>query len=196
MTEPARRRFSFRDYVRLEEYSNVRHEFLDGVIYAMAGGTPEHAALAARIIRKLGAKLEGSSCEVFTSDLRVRVAATGLATYPDVAVVCGGLQTDPEDPSTVLNPILLVEMLSDSTVEYDRGEKLDHYRKVDSLREVLLVSHRTPAIELWRRDEAGVWSSETAGEGERVMLHSVGCELSIDDLYRNLPDAGLSGRSS
>jgi Uma2 family endonuclease len=195
MTELARRRFSFRDYVRLEEYSNVKHEFLDGVIYAMAGGTPGHAALAARIIRRLGAQLEGSPCEVFTSDLRVRVAATGLATYPDVAVVCGGLQTDPEDPSTVLNPVLLVEVLSDSTAEYDRGEKLDHYRKITSLREVLLVSHREPAIDAWRRDETGDWSSETLGAGQHVRLQSVDCDLVVDELYRDLPEVPSASSS-
>jgi Uma2 family endonuclease len=95
MPEPARRCFSFRDYVRLEEYSNVRHEFLDGVIYAMAGGTPAHAALAGRLIQRLGPQLQGTSSEVFTSDLRVRVSATGLTTYPDVTIVCGRLETDP-----------------------------------------------------------------------------------------------------
>ena len=109
MTAAARRHFSFHEYVRLEEYSNVRHEFLDGVIYAMAGGTPGHAALAARIIGKFRAQLEGKPCEVFTSDLRVRVVATGLATYPDVTVVCGRLEVDPDDPTTVINPVVLVD---------------------------------------------------------------------------------------
>ena len=190
MTEPARRRFSFREYVRLEEYSNVRHEFLDGVIYAMAGGTPMHAALAARVIRRLGAKLEGKGCEVFTSDLRVRVTATGLATYPDVTVVCGRLEGDPEDPATVLNPRVLIEVTSDSTAEYDRGEKLDHFRKIASLREVVLLSHERPAAEVWKRDEAGTWSSDTIAAGESVQLPSIGCELAIDDLYLNLPGRG------
>jgi Uma2 family endonuclease len=192
MTEPARQRFSFREYLRLEEYSNVRHEFLDGVIYAMAGGTPEHAALAARIIQRLGAQLEGRPCEVFTSDLRVRVAATGLATYPDVSVVCGKLETDPEDPATVLNPTVLVEVLSDSTAEYDRGKKLDHYREIPSLREVVIVSHREPVIEVWGRDETGVWSSQAVPAGQRVRLRSIGCELAIDDLYKDLPAAAPS----
>jgi len=187
MTEPARRHFSFREYVRLEEYSNVRHEFLEGVIYAMAGGTPAHAALAARVIQRLGAQLDGRRCEVFTSDLRVRVAATGLATYPDVTVVCGKLETDPEDPATVLNPTVLVEVLSDSTAEYDGGEKLDHYRKIASLREIVLVSHREPLVDVWRRDQREAWSRQAAGVGQTVTLQSIACELAIDDLYRDLP---------
>jgi Uma2 family endonuclease len=193
MTEPARRRFSFREYVRLEAYSNVRHEFLDGVIYAMAGGTPEHAALAARVIQRLGAQLQGRPCEVFTSDLRVRVAATGLATYPDVTVVCGKLEVDPEDPASVLNPTVLVEVLSDSTAEYDRGEKLDHYREITSVREVVLVSHREPVVEVWRRDQTGAWSSQATRAGETVQLRSIGCNILIDDLYRDLPAGGPTG---
>ena len=192
MTEAARRHFSFHEYVKLEEYSNVRHEFLDGVIYAMAGGTPAHAALAARIIGRFRAQLEGKPCEVFTSDLRVRVAASGLATYPDVTVVCGTLQVDSEDSATVLNPAVLVEVLSDSTAEYDRGEKLDHYRKIASLRDVVLVSHREPAIEHWARDDTGAWTVRTWHGGDRVNLQSIACDLAVDDLYRGLPSAGAS----
>lgn len=165
----------------------MRHEFLDGVIYAMAGGSPAHAALAARVIRQLGPQLEGKGCEIFTSDLRVRVAATGLATYPDVTVVCGQLERDPEDPATVLNPIVLVEVLSDSTAEYDRGEKLDHYRRVTSLREVVLVAHSAPMVEVWLRAENGSWSNEGRGAGETVRLPSIGCSLVVDDIYRDLP---------
>ncbi len=194
MTEPAHRRFSFPEYVQLEAYSNVRHEFLDGVIYAMTGGTPTHAALAARVIQRLGTQLAGKGCEVFTSDLRVRVAATGLATYPDVTVVCGTLEHDPEDPASVLNPVVLVEVLSGSTAEYDRGEKLDHFRKIPSLKEVVLVSHTEPAVEVWRRDQAGRWSKQDASAGERIGLQSIDCELVIDDLYRDLPaERGASG---
>lgn len=158
----------------------------------MAGGTPGHAALAARIIGKLRAELEGKPCEVFTSDLRVRVVATGLATYPDVTVVCGRLEVDPEDSATVLNPVVLVEVLSDSTAEYDRSEKLDHYRKITSLREVVLVSHREPEIEHWSCDEAGVWTSRIRRSGQTVRLQSIASELAIDDLYRGLPSGGPS----
>lgn len=186
MSTPARRRVSFAEYLRLEEYSNLRHEFFEGAMYAMAGGTPRHAALTSRVIVALGAQLRGRPCEVFDPDLRIRVAATGLATYPDVSVVCGPLETDPEDPNSVLNPVVLVEVLSDSTEEYDRGEKLDHYRRIAALREVVLVSHRAAAIDVWQRHD-GDWSCETYGAGSRVPVRSIGCELDVDDLYRSLP---------
>jgi len=186
MSSPARRRVSFAEYLQLEAYSNVRHEFFEGVMYAMAGGTPRHAALTTRVIVALGSQLKGRGCEVFDSDLRVRVAATGLATYPDVSVVCGPLETDPEDRNTVLNPSVVVEVLSDSTEEYDRGEKLGHYRQMAALREVVLVSHRDAAVEVWHHDGAG-WTSDTYRAGQHIRLHSIDCEIDVDELYKNLP---------
>ncbi|HYD48706.1 MAG TPA: Uma2 family endonuclease [Terriglobales bacterium] len=190
MSQLARRRFTFLEYVRLEEYSNVRHEFFDGAIYAMAGGSPSHAALAARVIRSLSAQLSSKGCEVFTSDLRVRVAATGLTTYPDVTVVCGKLETDPQDASTVLNPRVVVEVLSDSTEEYERGEKCEHYRLIPSLRAIVLVSQRTTSLEIWQHDDDGTWSSRVAGGGESAVLAEIGCALEVTELFRNLPEAG------
>ena len=194
MAEAARQRYSFPDYVRLEAYANVRHEFHSGVIYAMAGGTPLHAHLAGRVIDLLGPQLRGSRCKLFPSDLRVRVAATGLATYPDVTIVCGPLRTDPEDANAVVNPTVLVEVLSESTADYDRGEKLDHYKRIETAREIVLVSHREPLLEVWRRDATGAWSSHTARAGDRVLLPSIARELAVDDLYRDLPEgASLPG---
>jgi len=103
--------YTFRDYLDLEAASNVKHEFINGEIYAMAGGTPEHAALIMAIGATLVAQLRGGSCRVFSSDLRVRVLATGLATYPDISVVCGELRTDPESPLIAVNPKILIEVL-------------------------------------------------------------------------------------
>jgi Uma2 family endonuclease len=174
----------YADYLALEEVSNVKHEYLDGEIYAMAGGTPDHAALAMAVGAALVGQLGGKACRVFSSDLRVRVLATGLATYPDVTVVCGPLERDPDSRTTVTNPTLVVEVLSDGTEDYDRGEKLEHHRQVPSLRECLLVSHRRPSLELWRREPDGVWSRQEAGPGAALELLSVGCSLAVDDIYR------------
>lgn len=182
----ARQRFSFEDYLVLEEASPVKHEFLDGHVWAMAGGSPEHGAIAANVIAMLGAALRDRPCRVFTSDVRVRVTATGLATYPDVSVVCGQLETDPADAKghTVVNPVVVVEVLSPSTEDYDRGEKVAHYKQVASLREIVLVAHDEPRIELWRRD-GDHWILEVVrGEGAAV-LPSLGCELALADVYRN-----------
>jgi Uma2 family endonuclease len=186
MNQPAQRhhRYTFADYLAYEDGSNVKHEFHDGEIYAMAGGTPEHAALAAAVTTIIGAQLGDGSCRVFSSDLKIRVLATGLVSYPDVSVVCGPIEHDPESRMVVVNPTLVVEVLSDSTEDWDRGEKLEHYRRIPSLRECVLVSHRRPEIELWRREDSGPWTRQTAGRGEVVELRSIGGALPVDDVYR------------
>jgi len=183
---PARARFRFDEYLRLEERSEIKHEFLDGEVFAMAGGTPEHAAMAGRLALALGLGVRGTPCELFSSDLRVRVPATGLATYPDLTVVCGPWQRDPEDPNTVTNPVLIVEVLSDSTAAYDRGEKLAHYQRIESLREVLLIAHDSPRFELWRREAGDRWTLLVAHAGEQLQLKSVGVGIPVDDVYRAL----------
>jgi Uma2 family endonuclease len=183
-------RFTFADYVQIEEHSGIRHEFLDGIIFALAGGTPEHAAIAANVTRLLGNALEGQRCRVFSSDLRIRVVETGLASYPDVSVICGKVELDPEDPKghTALNPVVLVEVLSPSTEDYDRGEKLAQYRRVPSLQEVVLVAHDERRIDLWRR-VGDHWTQISAGPGATLTLESVGCGLAVDEVYRD-PLAG------
>ncbi len=177
--------YTYADYLAHEEASNVKHEYLDGEIYAMAGGTPEHASLAMVIGSSLVTQLEGKPCRVFSSDLRVRVAETGLTTYPDVSVVCGPLQRDNESPETILNPTVLVEILSDGTESYDRGEKFEHYKRIPSFVEYVLVSQRERRIEVWHR-EGGSWSREEGGSGARMVLRSIDCELVLDDLYRGV----------
>ena len=180
---------SYAEYLALEEESPTRHEYLDGEIYAMAGGTPDHAALAAAVLALVGRRLP-RGCRAFTPDLRVRVPSTGLSTYPDGTVVCGGSRRAADDPIAVINPMILIEVTSNSTEDYDRGAKLRHYQTIPSLREMLIVSHRAPRITLHRRDEAGEWSSIDAAEGGTLPLHSIGGVLSVDDVYRDgLEDA-------
>jgi len=189
MTEAIRQRFDFSDYVSLEENSTVKHEFLGGLVWAMAGGSPDHARIAANITAWISTQLAGRRCAVFSSDLRVRVRATGLATYPDVTVVCGPLEFDPEDPKrhTVINPALIVEILSPSTEEYDRGEKLLHYQQIAALHEVVLVSQAEQRIEICRRGADG-WALET-GVFDHVHLATLGCDLPLATVYRD-PLAG------
>lgn len=185
MGQPARQHISFAEYVRIEGMSPIRHEWLDGTVWAMAGGTPEHSSIAVNVSTQLATQLRGRPCRVHSSDLRVRVKATGLGTYPDVSVICGKVQLDPQDASgtTALNPRLVVEVLSPSTAEYDRGEKLEHYKKIPSLEEIVLVAHDARRLEVWRRTKAGWRSSRIeAGVAE---LASVGCELSVAETYRD-----------
>lgn len=176
-------RYSYRDYVALEQESPIRHEFLDGEIVAMAGGTPEHSAMAAEVIGQLREQIP-ERCRVFSSDLGVRVLATGLATYPDASVVCGRTERDPEKPTSVTNPTVLVEVTSDSTEAYDRGQKLEHYKKIEKLRAVVIVSHREPLVEVWTRDADGTWMSREVRAGETVRVDPVGALLAVDAIYR------------
>lgn len=174
---------TYEQYRALEEESSVRHEYLEGEIYAMAGGSPDHAALAATVIRLLGAQLP-PGCRAFTSDLRVRIPATGLSTYPDVAVVCGRTLRASDDALAVVNPVLLVEVTSTSTEDYDRGEKLRHYTNLPSVREVLIVSHRERWLTLHRR-EGSEWFVVEVRQHETVALESVAARLVVDDIYRD-----------
>jgi Uma2 family endonuclease len=189
MTDLApRHRYTFTEYLEIEEVSSVRHEFYSGEIYAMAGGTPEHAAMAAAITASLVRQLEGGPCRVYSSDLRVRILATGLATYPDVAVICGKSERDPESATHVTNPKVIIEVLSPGTQEYDRGEKRQHYQQVPSLEAIVLVDHRSPLVELWtRRDDA--WIKAQYGVGQTVAINAVDCELSVDLIYAAARDA-------
>jgi len=166
----------------LEESSSTKHEFLGGEIYAMAGGTPLHAALSMAAGAALQTQLAGTGCRAYSSDLRVRVAATGLATYPDVTVVCGTVEPDPEDRNAATNPKVVVEVLSDATEEYDRGEKLVHYKRIPSLDAVILVAQPTRRIEVWQR-EGGEWIVAEGGPGATLALKTVPCTLSVDALY-------------
>jgi Uma2 family endonuclease len=186
VTEAARQLFSFYDYVLVEEMSPIKHEFLEGQVWAMAGGTPERAAVAAAVIGLLHRQLEGQPCRVFSSDLRIRVQATGLGTYPDASVVCGALELDPDDPKrhTVTNPRVLVEVLSPSTADYDRGEKLSHYQRISSVQDIVLVSHDARRIDVWCR-VGDSWKQSTVQESGTVTLRSISCVLSLEAVYRD-----------
>jgi Uma2 family endonuclease len=182
MLPAPRHRYTFKEYLELEEVARVRHEFYRGEIYAMAGGTPEHAAMSAVITTLLGRQLDPKLCRVYSSDLRVRVLATGLATYPDATVICGPSERDPESATHVTNPKLVVEVLSRSTVDYDRGEKLQHYQQIPSLEAILLVDHEKDRIDLWRRS-GGSWWSCSFGAGDVVPLDAIGATIAVDDVY-------------
>lgn len=180
--------YTYAEYLALEEESAVRHEYLDGEIYAMAGGSPDHAALAAAVIGALRGRLP-PGCRTFTSDLRVRVTASGLSTYPDAAVVCGRTGRAIDDALAVVNPVFLVEVTSPSTEEYDRGEKLRHYKQLASVRAVLIVAHREPRLTLHCRADEG-WTVIEARRGEALEIASLAARLAVDEVYRDgLEDA-------
>jgi len=176
---------TYAEYLSAEIVSQVRHEYLDGEVWAMAGGTPEHSALAMAVGSELRTALSGRPCRVYSSDLRIRVVNTGLSTYPDVSVVCGQIALAPDDPDAVTNPIVLVEVLSDSTEGYDRGAKAAHYRRIPSLREYILVSQEEPRVEIYRRTESGRWELLEARAGESIEIAALGVRLDVSAVYAN-----------
>jgi Uma2 family endonuclease len=180
----AQPRASFAEYVAIDEASDGKHELIDGVVYAMSGGSPEHARLAMAIGGQLSAQLAGRRCAIYSSDLRVRVLATGLATYPDLTVVCGTLETDPDDPHTATNPTLIVEVLSPSTEKHDREAKYAHYRRIPSLRTYVLVSQDDRLVEVFTRNTDDSWTLRDYREG-KARLDGLDCTLSIDAIYAN-----------
>jgi Uma2 family endonuclease len=181
MSSAKRLHYDYADYLRSLEMSDLKLEYCDGVIYAMAGGTPAHAQLSAAIIAALHRVLP-KSCRVATSDLKVRIEATDLSTFPDVSVVCGEAALSKIDPNAITNPILLVEVTSKSTEDYDRGDKLSHYKQLPALRAVLFVSHRARAITLIERD-GEAWVERELRGGECVSVASPPISVAVDDVY-------------
>jgi len=173
---------SYDAYLALERDTGQRYEWLDGQVYAMAGGTLPHGALSAAMLRELGILALVRGCVVFSSDTKVRVEATGLSTYPDGSVVCGPAQTSPHDRNALTNPVVLVEVLSDSTERYDRGEKWAHYRRIPGLKHFLLVSQHDRHIELYTR-AGDHWTLHDAREGESLHLAALDGALSVDRVY-------------
>jgi Uma2 family endonuclease len=171
---------SYEDYLSVLARSDVKLEYFDGLIYAMAGGTPAHAELSANAIAILKRLL--SSCAVFSSDLKIRVEQVDLAAFPDASVVCGDKQVSPLDRHALTNPLLLVEVTSGSTEDYDRGAKLKHYQRIPSLAAVLIVSHRSPRITVVQRTPAG-WSESDVSAGGFVELARPALRFAVDELY-------------
>jgi Uma2 family endonuclease len=177
--------YTWAEYLAVERDSNLKHEYLDGQIYAMAGGTPDHAALQATLPSLLFAQIRAGRCRAMGPDLRVRVVATGLATYPDLTIVCGPRDLDPEDKNTVTNPTLIAEVLSPSTAHYDRTEKFAHYKRIPSLRQYVLVSQDTRQVEVWTRDGEASWTPVVSTDGDVADLASIGARLDVRELYES-----------
>jgi Uma2 family endonuclease len=177
--------YAFREYIAHDAASNTKHEYLDGQIYAMAGGTPEHAALISSVHGHLWTQIGATRCRPHMADLRIRVRETGLATYPDIPTVCGRTERDPEDANNVTNPTVIVEVLSESTEKYDRGEKFDHYKRIPSLRAYVLVAHDQRAIEVWTRVTDDAWDRAAYVAGGEAKIDAIAATLDVDKVYED-----------
>lgn len=178
------------EYLERERKAEVKSEFLDGELFAMSGGTRRHSRIAVKLASALERRLSGKPCQVFNSDLRLKIEATGLYAYPDVQVACGNLRFENDQEDTLLNPKIIVEVLSDSTAAWDRGEKFRHYRHLESLAEYVLVSQGEWVVEHYLRQSDGTWVLTTV-EGEQgvLSLPSIKCKVPLAEIYAN---TGLS----
>jgi Uma2 family endonuclease len=172
------------EYLTREREAETRSEFFAGEIFAMAGASEEHNTIAFNVAGELHSQLKGRPCRGYSGDMRVRVSETGLYTYPDVVIVCGEPLFEDERRDTLLNPTLIVEVLSPTTEAYDRGEKFIQYRRLESLREYVLIAQNRIHIERFLRQPDQQWLlSEASNPDDVVVLSSIGCQLALSDVY-------------
>lgn len=187
MTTQTRRRFTPEEYLALERQSETKSEYFAGEIFAMGGASRGHNLIVTNCVRELSLQLKSLPCRVYPSDMRVKVNPTGLYAYPDVVVTCGAERFDDQQKDTLLNPIVLIEVLSESTEAYDRGEKFGHYRRLDGLAEYLLIAQDKPHVEHYVRQPDGQWLfSEADGLDGVVLLPSIECRLALAEVYHKV----------
>lgn len=178
-----RPRYTFAEYLEIEDISReVKHEYVEGEIFAMAGGSVEHSALATALVGLLFAHLRGGPCRPHGSDLRISISAADVATYADVAVVCDPVARDPQSPTHVTNPRIVVEVLSPTTERYDREQKRLYYQQLESLREYVLIAQDRRRVEVWCRED-DEWIHTVHDAASKAPLPSIGYELDVDELY-------------
>jgi Uma2 family endonuclease len=176
-------RLSEAEYLKIERAAEFKSEFFDGEMFAMAGGSVQHSTIGLNLAAEFRAQLKGQ-CVPHHADLRIKIEATGLLTYPDLAVICGAQMLAERTSDTVVNPIVIGEVLSDSTEAYDRGNKFEHYRQIPTLREYLLVSQKEARIEQFVRQENGRWLlGETKGLDSTLEIPSLGIVVPLSGVY-------------
>ncbi|MEQ1829353.1 MAG: Uma2 family endonuclease [Pirellula sp.] len=174
-------------YHAREMASQQKHEYFRGEVFAMVGGSPRHSLIATNFCGEARQQLKGKPCVPYNSDLRIKIEATGLFTYTDASIVCGPLLCDPELSSTVLNPSVIVEVLSESTEKYDRGRKASHYRQILSLKDLILISQEEVSVERYTRQSDGNWLFvEYRTLDQYLELESVGVVIPLAEIYRNI----------
>ena len=186
MSTAPRTRLSPEQYLAIERKAVTKSEYLDGSIYAMSGASHEHCTLTMNLAVEVGSRLKGGPCRAYSNDMRVRAGSPGLYTYPDMAVVCGEPAFEDREFDTLLNPTIVFEVLSPSTEDYDRGAKFGHYRKIESLREYVLVSQSRIFIECYTRRGEEWMLSEFRSLDDVVRLGAIGCAISLRDVYDKL----------
>jgi Uma2 family endonuclease len=181
------------EYLVRERAAEYRSEYLAGGVRSMTGASRRHNRIAMNAGVLLHAQLRGGPCEPFMSDMRVKVERTGAYFYPDVVMACGDSRLEDEHEDTLLNPVLIVEVLSPSTADYDHTAKWEHYRRIPTLLDYLLLSQDEPRVERYARQSEGLWLfSETAGLDAVLQLESIGCTLALSEVYERVLSSGAS----
>ena len=184
MTIQPNKKYTPSEYIALERNSETKSEFFNGEIFAMTGATERHNLITLNIAGGLWQQMKGRSCKTYSNDMRVKVSQTGLYTYPDVVGICDEPRFDDDHADTLLNPTVIFEVLSKTTEAYDRGEKFMHYRKIDSLKEYLLVSQNKRFVEHFFRQPDNNWLLfEKEGRASTLELKSINCRLSLAEVY-------------
>ncbi len=172
------------EYLEMEHKAETKSEYYDGEIFAMSGASRKHNLIVANVVASLVTQLRKKPCRVYPSDMRLKIEATGLITYPDVMVVCTKEKFRDNRKDTLLNPDVIIEVLSDSTEGYDRGVKFRNYRQISSLKEYVMISQHSRRIERYFRNPNKQWVlSEADDENPLILLESVGCTLDISEVY-------------
>jgi len=175
------------EYLRLEREANTKSEYWNGEIYAMAGASEAHNAIVVNLVLGLGPQVRVKACRIYSSDMRVKVHATGLYTYPDIVIVCGRPQFEDRQQDTLLNPTLIIEVLSRSTAAYDRTTKFDHYRTLESLTDYVLVAQSQPMVQHYARRPDGKWLLSDYRTLDAVAhFASIDCNLSLSAVYEKV----------
>lgn len=183
------RRYTVEEYFRIDTGGATRHEYVGGEIVDMAGGTDRHSQLIANVIGSAWSRLRGEACQVRDSNLRVRYGRRVQYGYADALIVCGPPQFDPAAPAetTLLNPRVLIEVLSESTEAYDRGLKFERYREIESFVEYVLIAQDRPSVEIYRRQPSGLWTLQPyGGLAATAAIESAGIELPLAEVYASV----------
>lgn len=178
-------------YLEFERTSDLKHEYIQGEIFAMAGASPEHNIIGGNTYASLHSQLRKRNCIVFPSDMRVRIPAFDVYTYPDISAVCGTPQFEASERDSLLNPVLIIEVLSSTTESYDRGKKFQYYRSIPTLQEYLLIAQDSYRIERFLRQSDNQWLlTDVATPDASLELPSIQCTLALSDIYEKVEFEG------
>ena len=177
-------KYSIEEYLQMEEASDEKHEYYQGEIFAMAGAKVPHNIISVNLIKLLGQKLKGKSCEPFNSDQRIYIPQNSLFTYPDISIICGEIVTLNNDDWNIINPVVIIEVLSKATKNYDRGDKFKLYRDIATLKEYILIDSETISIEAFRINDGGHWELEEYKKADNILLiKCIQVSIPVTEIY-------------